>query len=233
MGVRSGCAAVALVALSVGAPPALCQCSIGPTDESHTVPPVRECPSGDLFVHHDNSFENAYCWIYEGIQPPYYGSFAEGYDLGPGCVSCGAYWLTYAGAIWPHPADIYVWEGGVTSEPLSVLTVIPGIYFDNIWEWPSCGQNDVEIGSPVAGEFSLGFWADFSSIPCEYYCGADLDGPQGNPWTCIAPGQEWPTGWQDPSIVYGPTRSMGIGVYFDEGASPVRGATWGRIKSLF
>jgi hypothetical protein len=217
---------------------------LGYTADGAIALPDRDCPSGELFVHHDYSFENAYCWRYEGIQPPYYGAFAEAYYLGPGCVSCGAYWLTYAGGFWPYPADIYVWEDGVTSQPSSVLTVIPGVYFENICEWPFCGQNDVEIGSPVAGEFSLGYWVDFSYVPCAFYCGADLNGPQGNPWTYIAPGQQWPTGWQDPSIVWGLTKSMGIGVYFEPrdpssvdefpgGEPPVESPTWGQIKAIF
>ena len=71
----------------------------------------------------------------------------------------------------------------------------------------------------------------------------DLDGAGGHPWTCVAPGLQWPSGWQDPSIVYEPTRSMGIGVYFGRDPAGVeelpevqqlpQSPTWGTVKELF
>ena len=51
--------------------------------------------------------------------------------------------------------------------------------------------------------------------------------------TNIAPGIGYPTGWHPVNIVWGPTWSMGIGAYLDEGATPVECVTWGRIKSLW
>ena len=233
MRAASGCAVVVLLVSGVLLPSALGQCSVGETDASQNVPPSRECPSGELFVHHDGGFENAFCWSFDGILPPYFGSFAEGYDLGSGTVSCGAYWLTCISYYYFNPADIYVWQGGVSGPPSAVLALVPDVSFENFWQWPQCGQNDVEIDACVLGEFAIGLWVDFSVEVCNYYVAADLDGPEGHPWTCIAPGQEWPSGWQDPSIVWGPVTSMGIGVYFDEGASPVQSATWGGIKALF
>ncbi len=56
--------------------------------------------------------------------------------------------------------------------------------------------------------------------------------PRRPPWTCIAPGIGLPTGWHDPSLVWGDTRSMGCGVYFERG-TPVEPETWGAVKSLY
>jgi hypothetical protein len=87
-------------------------------------PALAECPAGELVVHHDYSFENGWCWSFAGIEPPHYGALAEAYDLGPGCVRCGAFWLTNHGGYISRLADIYVWEGGITDEPGAVLVVL-------------------------------------------------------------------------------------------------------------
>jgi hypothetical protein len=221
--------------------------ALGPGDGGVIISEDRsECSDGELFVNHDYSFETAYCWHFEGIQPPYYGCHAEAFDLGPGYIACGAFWATQINYLLPRiPADVFVWDGGITCEPGNVLILVPGAEpWPNICHWPSCCQNDVEIMLIVAGEFTAGYWADFSGECCEYYCAADLDGAGGHPWTCIAPGQEWPSGWQDPSVVFGPTKSMGIGVYFEprdpssvdefpDGEPPSESPTWGQIKALF
>ena len=118
---------------------------------------------GTLFYNHDGSFENGYCWQYGGIVPPYYGAFGEGYDLGAVFVECSAHWLSQTGAFVGQPADIYLWDGGVTGAPGGVLSMVAGVVFDPIAFWPSCSQHDVEIGYHVGGEFTVGYWADFSN----------------------------------------------------------------------
>jgi hypothetical protein len=42
-----------------------------------------------------------------------------------------------------------------------------------------------------------------------------------------------PSGWQDPSIVRGPTQSLGIGAHFEVGGTPAESRGWGAIKALF
>ncbi len=190
------------------------------------------CANGTLFVHHD-TFENGYCWQYGGIAPPYYGAFGEAYDLGAGCVFCGAFFLTQIGYFSGNPADLYIWEGGVTSVPAAVLGMIPGHVFQSIAYWPAINQHDVDMNVCVYGEFTVGYWSDFSAETCQWYCAADVDGFAGNPWTYIAPGIGYPTGWSDPSAIWGATQSMGIGAWFGEGGSPVEAQTWGSIKGLF
>lgn len=191
-----------------------------------------ECEDS-LHVHHDDTFENGYCWGYGGIVPPYYGAFAEGFSMGAGFVECGAFWFTQAGNYWPCPMDLYVWEGGAASPPGIVLFMSGGHLPENVPPWPTIGQNDFPIGLGVSGEFTVGYWADHSSAICPYYIAADLNGPGGHPWVNIAPGIGYPTGWQDPSMIWGPTQSLGIGVYFQPPPTEVTSETWGRLKSLF
>jgi len=234
---------VALFAIGGAAPTALGQCSVGPSDESCVIPAERECPNGELYVHHDFTFEWGYCWQFTGVQPPYYGAFGEAYGLGAGDVDCGAFWMTCIG-YWVYPdLAVYVWDGGISRPPGEVLAMVPLDRWDNLPYWPDVGQNDIEIGVSVSGEFTVGYWMDWSVHVCDGFVGADQDGPGGHPWTCIAPGQEWPSGWQDPAIVWGPTASLGIGVYFSRDPASVdehpgnwessQAPTWGSIKALF
>jgi hypothetical protein len=43
----------------------------------------------------------------------------------------------------------------------------------------------------------------------------------------------YPSGWQTPALLWGNTRSLGLGVYFVAMCSPVEASTWGAIKRLF
>ena len=65
-----------------------------------------------------------------------------------------------------------------------------------------------------------------------YIVAADLDGAGGHPWTYIAPGIGYPTGWNDPSIIWGTTQSLGLGGVFS-GCSPAESRSWGSMKALF
>ncbi len=192
---------------------------------------VDACANGTLFVNHDGGFENGYCWQSGGIVPPYYGAFAEGFDLGSGCVFCGAFWLTQVGQFTGRPADLYVWDGD--NPPGAVVGMVAGHVFQNIAIWPSISQHDADMGICVYGPFSIGYWADFSAEVCQWFIAADQDGFGGMPWTCIAPGIGYPTGWNNPTAVWGPTQSMGLGAWFGAGYSPVEAQTWGSIKALF
>jgi hypothetical protein len=191
------------------------------------------CANGVLNVNHDGSFENGYAWQYAGSVAPYYGAFGEGYDLGTGTVFCGAYWpSTMPGYFYGQSADCYVWDGGVGGAPGAVLGVTTGVVFPNVPNWPAAAQNDVDLNVAVTGPFTVGFWGNWPGALCGYFCCADLNGFGGYPWTNIAPGIGYPTGWNDPSIVWGTTQSMAIGAWFG-GCTPVEAQTWGSIKALF
>ncbi len=190
----------------------------------------------ETFVyHHDGSFENGVCWSYAGSVPPYYGAFGEAFDLGPARIHGAAFWATHTGDFHGQPTDVYIWEGGITGQPGAVLCLVPGVVYDNVPIWPSVGQNDVDIECTTSGAFTVGCWADFSAIACPWYLAADEDGFDGYPWTCIAPGIGYPTGWQDPSLVWGPIQSLGIGVYVSEcspAAAPSRETSFRASKPV-
>ncbi len=189
-----------------------------------------EC-AGVLTYNHDHSFENGYCWQYDGIALPYYGAFAEGFDLGCSTTECAVYWLTNVGDF-PDPIDVYIWDGGVHGPPASVLCLVPGVSV-NVGYWPECAENRIEVGCAIGGEIAVGYWTDSSSHYCTIYCAADENGGGGHPWTCIAPGIGYPDGWQHPNVVYPNCVSMGIGVTVTDNPSPVEGQTWGAVKALF
>ncbi len=224
---------VAILAIAVGAQAAEFV-SLGPSTDGQTIgcQDCREC-TGDLFYHHDNTFENGYAWQLGGIVPPYGGAFGESFSLGEGTVVCGAFWTTQVGSYSNQALDIYIWKNanGVPDD-VEALFPISGI-FDNVPFWPSVGQSNVAIGWSLDYEFTIGFWSADAVDGALLYIGADMDGPgPGYPWTYIvADGQ--PQGWQNPSVVWGATASLGFGVYFSDEVSPVESSTWGAIKQLF
>jgi len=210
---------------------------IGPAEETSVLPPRDPC-SGALAFNHDASFENGYAWESYGAWPEYYGAWGEAFDLGACHVVCGAYWVsTLPGYYEGQLASLYVWEGGVTTEPGAVLFTRPDVQFDNIPLWPEIGQNDASIGASVSGEFTIGFWGNWGppfSI-AGFFIAADVDGAGGRPWTYIAPDLGVPSGWQHPNVVgpFDDCHSLGIGLYYDDVPSPAEASSWGRLKALF
>lgn len=195
---------------------------------------LDEC-TGTLLFHHDETFENGYAWRYNGVAPPYYGSFGEGFAMGGNAtIQCIALWLTQVGGYSDEICDVYIWEGGVTTEPGAVLSVLYDVEPGPPAIWPDISQHDVDIPDYAVndGELTVGYWPNWPGGYASFYCSADLDGPGGNPWTCLAPASGYGTGWADPSVVWGPTESMGLGFYYDV-PTPAGSATWGAVKRLF
>jgi len=191
-----------------------------------------EC-GGTLVHNHDYSFETGYGWDFGGCVPPYYGGFGEGYDVGAANVECGIYWFSQVGFFVGQPMDVYLWGSGVSGPPSGVLCVVPGVSGLHVDYWPTCTMNEVEIGCCVAGEFTVGYWADFTQQPLGWYICADANGPGGFSWTCIAPGIGFPTGWQPVTLVWPDCVSLGLAVTITDVPSPVESQTWGSIKALF
>jgi hypothetical protein len=210
--------------------------SLGYSDETTIVGPATDaCASGVLIYNHDGSFENGYAWAYGGVTPPYYGSFGESYDLGTGTVACAALWVTkLPGFQPPEIADCYVWEGGIDGFPGEVLAVVAQVNLAPVPFWPTVGQKDIEMDVTVSGDFTVGYWGDFPGSYALFFCAADENGPGGHPWTCIAPGIGYPSGWQNPSVIepWAQVKALGCGVYFEQG-TPVESETWGALKALF
>jgi len=208
-------------------------------------PAETPCLVGDPVRADDGSFENAYGWAWHGVAEPYFGAMGEGYDLGAGTVECAILMLTtIPGLFQGQSLDVYIWSGGVSDAPGEVLAVSSGIVVNNIPVWPDVGRNETQIDLEVEGAFTVGFWPNWPGQEHGFYCAADLNGVKQHPWTCIAPGIEGlPSGWHDPSIVWGETASMGLGVKFsprsasvgeaDADPVPPPGPTWGAVKALF
>lgn len=206
---------------------------LGPADDTTIVTATtQECP-GTNFHNHDDSLEGGYCWQYGGIVPPYYGAFAEGFDLGCAQLTCASLWVTQNGYWDGQTFDLYVWDGGVTGPPGEVLVLCPDQQMESIPYWPTFGRNDLPLSADVSGEFSLGYWAHFADCPCGWYIGSDMDGPGGFPWTCVVPGIGYPSGWQSPEVIWGFLQSLGVGGYFIEEPSPVVAPSWGAVRHLF
>ncbi len=195
---------------------------------------LDEC-TGTLVYNHDGSFEGAFSWSYGGVQPPYYGSFGESYAPGGDIqIECVALWLTDLGYYIDHTCDIYIWEGGVSGPPGEVLFVSPGYAPGPPAFWPVLSQHNAEISHYVVSqdEFTVGYWPNWPDALTGWFLGEDLNGSGGHPWTCIAPGQGYPEGWQHPQVVWGVSNSVGIGYYYTE-PTGAESRTWGSIKALF
>jgi hypothetical protein len=202
-------------------------CLLAPTNVS------ADCSGGEHVANHDFSFEWAYCWYGPGVLEPYYGSLGEAYDLGSGEIVCGSFWMTQMPYYIETTKDAYVWDGGVTREPGSVLFYLHQFHCGPS-PWPEYSEVVLELGVHVDDEFTIGYWADWADAGfCDKFIGGDHDEPGGNPWTCIAPGLPWPSGWQHASVRWPPVRSWGIGVYFEDDVTPTDSPTWGTVKALF
>ena len=188
----------------------------------------------ELLMHSDGTYETGYAWRYGGCQAPDYGSFAERYE---GCRQVTAIVLdvTDNGYQLLECLDAYVWadDGGV---PGDVLAMEPEVCLDGVPWWPYVGRYTVAMAEPplVDGVWWVGFWGRWPlSDPAFWIC-ADQNGPGGgSPKTKIAPGQQWPEGWQDVPAERGPTAALGIGAEVGDCPTPADGPTWGAIKAMF
>lgn len=89
-------------------------------------------------------------------------------------------------------------------------------------------------GDPIChGELRLGReWERV--IPVVRSVFPPVRGFGGCPYSYIAPGIGYPTGWNNVGVAWGPKKVLGIGVELtDCGLVPTRKSTWGGIKALF
>lgn len=190
-----------------------------------------EC--GELVFSSDSSYENGYAWYYGGVAPPYFGAFAECYS-GPLEVCAVVTDLTTNGLQWGFDMDLYVWDdaGGA---PGAVIAAAFDVNAGPIAFWPSVSRHVLELRTTCTGPtWWIGWWGDWPGTGPGWWVGADLDGPRGCPFTNIAPGTGFPTGWHHVSIVWGPTSAIGIGAEVNPCEPvPTKEATWGRVKALY
>jgi hypothetical protein len=180
------------------------------------------CPHASLVLNFDGSAENGYCWQYGGILPPFYGAFAECGDFGAGKTICGIE-LLLTGLGHPRiPCDLYVWADG-GGLPGNVLSMTPAVDPGEVPLWPSVRAHNLPIAETrVEGVAWFGYWANYNHRPCGYFIAADTNGIGGCPYTNVAPGIGYPTGWNAVGVVWGPTQSIAIGAWCRN--EPVGGA---------
>jgi len=193
------------------------------------------CPQSTLLLNYDGSAENGYCWHYHGTIPPYFGAFAECYPYDPVNAEVCGIQLHLTSLDYPClPLDAYVWqdEAGV---PGQVLSMTPALDPCPVSQWPSVSTHDLALEPVlVSGSYWVGFWVDLSMQPCGWFVAADTDGPGGCPYTNIAPGIGYPSGWQSVSVVWGPTQAVGIGAWARPAGENATAATsWGHVKLLY
>jgi hypothetical protein len=184
---------------------------------------------GTLYLNADAGYENGYTWQYAGVVPPQYGAMAECYDLA-GTVCAQIFDFTQIGYYAGQTMDAYIWDGGAV--PGAVMNVAPGINPGAPAFWPSISRHSVAVSVGVGGPFFTGYWPNWPGAIHGWFVGADLNGFGGCPLTNIAPGIGYPTGWNNVSVVWGPTQAIGLGVELGEGV-PVESTTWGQIKNLY
>ncbi|MCB9465604.1 MAG: hypothetical protein H6682_18085 [Candidatus Eisenbacteria bacterium] len=172
---------------------------------------------GDLMMNGDGTYENGYTWQYGGVVPPYFGAFAECYPaVAPVCAVVLD--LTQTGTQFGHLMDVYVWDDDNES-PGAVSCVITNVDPGPVAFWPSLSRHVIEVPNCGAGSrVWVGYWGTWVDEINGWWIGADLDGYGGCPRSNIAPGIGYPTGWQNVSVVWGPTQSIGIGAMFGDGS---------------
>jgi hypothetical protein len=201
------------------------------------------CGFGNLFINSDEQYENGYTWHLQGEQPPYYGAFAECFTASSGWEVCAAVFdLTVVYDDGHYLLDAYVWADD-QGMPGNVLAVVTGFDPNPIALWPNVSRYTVDISTPVDGPFWVGEWGDWPNggNSARWFIAADEEGSDfGCPFTNIAPGIGYPSGWQHCSVVWRNAQALGIGHHghrqsAEVPAQPGRGeiASWGMVKSLY
>jgi len=191
-------------------------------------------PCGELLLNADGTWENGYSWLDVESPPPDYGSFAECYS-GDGEICALVYWVSDIGFNESAIFDAFVWLDDGSGLPGTVVCAKLHNDPGPIPNWPEIRRIDLSIeGCCVSGSWWVGFRGDWG-FP-GFYILSDTNGPdQGCPMTKIAPGLQWPEGWQNVSIIYPEeTKALGIGAYLRPCAPVgVEESSWGRVKSLY
>jgi hypothetical protein len=191
---------------------------------------TRDC--GQFVINADDSYENGYTWQYDAVVAPYYGAFAECYAF-HGVICSVVTDLTQIGGQNCQVMDVYVWRdaAGVPGAVLYTRQVEPG----PVAFWPEVSRHTFWVQYYESSDVAwAGFWGAWPGGPSGWFVAADTNGFGGCPSTNIAPGIGYPTGWNNVSIVWGPTQALGIGAEVMDGDPvPSIETSWGHIKSLF
>lgn len=179
-------------------------------------PPARARPSEEGFRGvlgwHDGSAESAYAWQNDGVMPPMAGAFAARVPV-LGRLTAVVLHLTQSGQQAGQTMDVLVWADQA-GEPGPLLGVVPGVDPGPVGLWPNVTVHEVpfelDLPSEPDAHFWIGYWGAWPGQLPGWYVAADLNGLGEPTRTFVAPGMPWPQGWQDVSLVFGVTASLGL-----------------------
>ncbi len=206
---------------------------LGPGEARLTAPAREVC--GSVLLTSGGDYVTAITWQDEGVQPPYYGAFAECYS-GHWNVCAAVFDLAgiYPG-LPPTTLDAYLWRdaGGQPGEVLCLVTDIdPG----PIALWPEVSRHEVQFPQEccVEDNWWIGYWPNWPNDQARWLV-ATGDIEQGCPYTNVAPGIGYPSGWQHVELIWGPGHScVGIGAeVLPCEPTPAVPTSWGMVKELF
>ena len=190
---------------------------------------------GTSLLHSDGQYDASIGWQYGGVQTPAYGAFAECY-AGTWDVCAAVLDLTRTdGSLPSSTLDAYLWSDDGAA-PGNVLCIVTGADPGPVAFWPQFSRHEIPFpsGCCVEGTWWVGYWPHWPGSTARWYTMADEAGVSGCPFTNIAPGIGYPTGWHDVSVVFGPINSIGIGAaVLPCSPTSVTHSTWGAMKALY
>ncbi|MFN8549649.1 MAG: hypothetical protein U0527_17185 [Candidatus Eisenbacteria bacterium] len=200
-------------------------------------PPIRgerDESCGQLLLNADASYETGYNWQYGGVRVPNFGALAECYTATQASVCAIALDLTQVGFGAPSLIDLYVWDDDEGC-PGTVLCLRNSVHLGAPAFYPAFSRDTIPLDNCcVDGRVWIGFWPQWPGQIAQWYVGADLNGPGGCSKTNIAPGIGYPSGWNNVSVVWGPTQALGIGCEVQSCAPvAVSKMSWGKVKALY
>lgn len=193
----------------------------------------QELGCGTLLLNAVNN-HCGYAWRYGGVVPPEDGSFAECYS-GDAEICSVVFGFNQTGTQAGQTMDVYVWADA-EGQPGAVTCVVPNVDPGPVAYHPGLSIHAVPVENCcTTGYWWVGYWPNWPGMVQGWFCGEDLDGPGGGcPLTKVAPGIGYPTGWQNVSVIWGPTQAMWIGAEVNACPPvPNERSSWGQIKSLY
>lgn len=191
---------------------------------------------GDFLMNSDGLYDGGgYAWQYNGVQRPFYGAWAESYGA-TGEVCSAVFDFTRLDPGVAKRMDVYVWDD-LGGQPGPIVCVVYDVDPGPIDSFPNVSRHQIEMpaGCCVDSEWWIGFWGNWPGERSDWFVGADQDSDYSRmPLTNIAPGLEYPSGWQYVSVVWGATAAVGIGAMIRPcEPTPTVATTWGRVKALY
>ncbi|MBK8231784.1 MAG: hypothetical protein IPK72_14650 [Candidatus Eisenbacteria bacterium] len=137
---------------------------------------------------------------------------------------------------YPAYLDLYIWRDGGDLPDL-VLRHDPNVYVPEGYPvYPLFARFSLEFSAPVPvdGTWWIGYWPTWWNQSFAVAIGLDRDGDTATGATKVAPGQDWPQGWQALDTVWPGGKHFGIGAMFEPSPPvPVETTSWARVKATY